>query len=545
MRTKIVLAMAAFAIGGAWIGASALAANGNQVVGLRRLTENEYRNSIADIFGKDISVQGTFEPGIRLGGLTSASTAVLSITPAGFESYSKMADSIATQATAEENRKRLISCQPKSAKAPDDVCATEFLSHYGLQLFRRPLTSEELKTRVNLARTMAKSSGDFYAGLRYSLATLLQSPEFLFRKEIAVSADGKAYALDPYSRATRLSYLMWDTTPDAELLKSAESGELNTPAGLEKQVDRLMASPRLEVGMRAFFTDMFMLDTFNVISKDSLFYPKWAGPMAAAAQEETLRSTLDVALHQNGDMRDLMVTRKTLINRSLASLYGVPFSFKDDWAPYEFAPEAGRSGILTQISMLAMFSHPGRSSPTKRGVAINEILLCEPTPTPPNNVDFSEVNDTSGPKKTVRERLMAHAADKTCASCHNAVDPLGLSLEGFDTIGGRREKENGELIDVSATIQGKSFSGAEGLGKFMYSSPKYPACLARKLYSYANGLNSEEVETSAFKAGLDDFQKSGYRLRALLKGLIVSPQFFTASPETVEASAGHTKTASQ
>ena len=545
MRTKIVLAMAAFAIGGAWIGASALAANGNQVVGLRRLTENEYRNSIADIFGKDISVQGTFEPGIRLGGLTSASTAVLSITPAGFESYSKMADSIATQATDEENRKRLISCQPKSAKAPDDVCATEFLSHYGLQLFRRPLTSEELKTRVNLARTMAKSSGDFYAGLRYSLATLLQSPEFLFRKEIAVSADGKAYALDPYSRATRLSYLMWDTTPDAELLKSAESGELNTPAGLEKQVDRLMASPRLEVGMRAFFTDMFMLDTFNVISKDSLFYPKWAGPMAAAAQEETLRSTLDVALHQNGDMRDLMVTRKTLINRSLASLYGVPFSFKDDWAPYEFAPEAGRSGILTQISMLAMFSHPGRSSPTKRGVAINEILLCEPTPTPPNNVDFSEVNDTSGPKKTVRERLMAHAADKTCASCHNAVDPLGLSLEGFDTIGGRREKENGELIDVSATIQGKSFSGAEGLGKFMYSSPKYPACLARKLYSYANGLNSEEVETSAFKAGLDDFQKSGYRLRALLKGLIVSPQFFTASPETVEASAGHTKTASQ
>ena len=545
MRTKIILVVAAFMVCGVWIGASALAASGSQVVGLRRLTENEYRNSIADIFGKDISVQGTFEPGIRLGGLTAASTAVLSITPAGFESYSKMADSIATQATSDENRKRLVSCQPKSAKAPDDVCATEFLSHYGLQLFQRPLTSEELKTRVSLARTMAKSSGDFYAGLRYGLATLLQSPEFLFRKEIAVSADGKNYALEPYSRAARLSYLMWDTTPDADLLKAAESGDLNTPAGLEKQVDRLMASPRLEVGMRAFFSDMLMLDTFNVISKDSLFYPKWAGPMASAAQEETLRSTVDLALHQNGDMRDLMTTRKTQINRSLASLYGVPFSFKGDWAPYEFSPDTGRSGILTQISMLSMFSHPGRSSPTKRGVAINEILLCEPTPTPPNNVDFSEVNDTNGPRKTVRERLMAHAADKTCASCHNAVDPIGLSLEGFDTIGGRREKENGEMIDVSATIQGKKFSGAEGLGKFLYSSPKYPACIARKLYSYANGLNSEEVETSAFKSGLDDFQKSGYRLRALLKGLVTDPKFFTTSAPVVEASASHTKTASQ
>ncbi|MES2471257.1 MAG: DUF1592 domain-containing protein [Pseudomonadota bacterium] len=538
MRTKVILLLASVVACGAWVGAAALEASGSQVVGLRRLTENEYRNSIADILGKQIQIQGTFEPGIRIGGLTAASTAVLSITPAGFESYSKMADSVATQAVSEAHRKRLISCQPKSDKAPDDACASQVLSHYGLQLFRRPLTAEELRSRVSLARTMAKSSGDFYAGLRYGMATLLQSPEFLFRKEIAVpAADKSGYVLDTYSRATRLSYLLWDTTPDAELLKSAESGDLNTPAGLEKQVDRLMASPRLEEGMRAFFTDMLMLETFANVSKDSSFYPKWAGPMAAAAQEETLRSTLDLALRQNGDMRELMVTRKTQINRALASIYGVPFSFNGEWAPHEFGPESGRSGLLTQISMLAMFSHPGRSSPTKRGVAMNEILLCEPTPTPPNNVDFSEVNDTAGPRKTVRERLMAHAADKTCSSCHNAVDPIGLSLEGFDTIGGRRDRENGEMIDVSATLAGKSFHGAEGLGKFLYSSPKFPSCVARKLYSYANGLNSEEVETAAFKGGLDAFQKSGYRLRALVKGLVTDPKFFNASLPEAHAKA--------
>jgi len=143
-------------------------------------------------------------------------------------------------------------------------------------LFRRPLTASELKARVNLAREMTKSTGDFYNGLRYGLAQLVQSPNFLFRKEMAVK-DGKGYTLDPYSRATRLSYLLWDTTPDAELLKSAESNELGTPAGLEKQVTRLMASPRLEAGMRAFFNDMLMLDTFDTVSKDALIYPNGAG----------------------------------------------------------------------------------------------------------------------------------------------------------------------------------------------------------------------------------------------------------------------------
>jgi hypothetical protein len=266
--------------------------------------------------------------------------------------------------------------------------------------------------------------------------------------------------------------------------------------------------------------------------------------MAPSAREEALRTVIKLAVHENGDMRDLMTTRKTFINRNLAAIYDVDFSFDDDWVPYEFAPESGRSGILTQVAMLSMFSHPGQSSPTKRGVALNEILLCEPTPTPPNNVDFTAINETNGPMKTVRERLMAHAEDKTCASCHNAVDPIGLSLEGFDTIGGRREKENGAMIDVSATLAGKSFSGAQGLGKFLYDNPKYPACVARKLYSYANGVNGEEVDASVFKAGYEAFKASGYRLRALLKGMIVSPEFFRPSAHVEEASAGHIKTVS-
>ena len=522
--------------------ASAEAAASSQVASLRRLTQQEYRNSIADIFGKEIEVRGAFEPTIRIGGLQAASTAVLSVTPVGFESFTNMADSIAVQVTGEKYRAKLP-CAPKSAKAPDDACTAQVLGKYGRLLFRRPLTSDEVRNAVKLSNGLAKSSNDFYAGLRYGLASLIQAPDFIFRMETATQAGDKQYALEPYSRATRLSYLMWNTTPDEELLQAAQKGELNTAAGLSKQVDRLMASPRLESGMRAFFNDMFELDTFDTVSKDSILYPKWSSSIAASAKEETLRTAIDLSLHANGDMRDLMTTRKTFLNRALAADYQLPFAFKSEWMPYEFAADSGRSGVLTQVSMLSMFSHPGRSSPTKRGVALMDIFLCEPTPAPPANVDFSVVNDVNGSLKTVRERLMAHATNSTCASCHTHSDPIGLSLEGFDTIGGRRTTENGKLIDVSAAIQGKKFSGAEGLGKFLHDSPKYTSCVARKVYAYGRGENSEDVPASAFKAGYKAFADSGFRLRSLLKGLVEDKDFFSASPPEPTSTA--TKVASQ
>jgi hypothetical protein len=208
-------------------------------------------------------------------------------------------------------------------------------------------------------------------------------------------------------------------------------------------------------------------------------------------------------------------------------LYSVPFPFTGDWIKYEFPANSGRSGILTQISTLSMFSHPGRSSPTKRGVAINEIFLCSPTPLPPNNVDFSKVNNPNS-KLTLRERLLEHASVPTCAACHVRSDPVGLSLESFDTIGGHRTIDNGEPIDDSATIQGQAIHGAQGLGKYMHDNPRYPACVARKLYSYSRG--SESFSTNDFPDAYKAFEASGYRLRALLKSMAVSDSFYTVGP---------------
>lgn len=192
-----------------------------------------------------------------------------------------------------------------------------------------------------------------------------------------------------------------------------------------------------------------------------------------------------------------------------------------------------------------MFSHPGRSSPTERGKAVLDIFMCSPTPPPPPNVDFSLVNDVNNPNlKTVRQRLLAHATNPTCNSCHSHMDPIGLSLENFDSSGQYRSSENGEPIDVSATLNGKSFVGAAGLGQVLHDEPRFPLCVARKLYSYGVGMDSARVKPAQFKAALDAFTAGGYRLPVLLRTLATSPDFFAAPPPAPAAGATPVKTAS-
>jgi hypothetical protein len=527
MRCGLVLAAAVLAM--APLTAAFAADAPSRITGMRRLSETEYRNSIADIFDKDITVQGRFEPDRRVGGLLAASSAILSITPAGFESYSRMANAIAGQVVNEKNRARLLPCTPAfGPAAADDGCAGRVLSQYGQQLFRRPLTTEESMARVKLAHDMAVKTSDFYAGLRLSLASLIAAPDFLFRVETAVlAADGKSWTLDGYSRAARLSYLMWDTTPDAALIQAAQNGALMTQEGLASQTERLIASNRVLAGMRAFYADFLALDT--TVVKDPAFYPKYSVAVADSAREETLRTMLDLTMVRQEDLRDLMTTRKTFLNRPLAAVYGVPYNFDDEWVSYEFGANDNRSGLLTQVTFLSLFSHPNRSSPTKRGVALLDIFMCEPTPPPPADVDFSIANDLNNPNlKTVRQRLLAHATVPACASCHNHSDPIGLALENFDSIGQFRTLENGEKIDVSAKLADKAFTGASELGVVLRENPKFPACFARKMYSYGTGANSENVSARAFGPMLTKFRDSGYKVPALLRALATAPEFFAA-----------------
>jgi hypothetical protein len=469
-------------------------ATGGGPVEIRRLTESQYRQSIADIFGDDIKVAGRFEPDLRADGLLAVGTAQVTVTPSGFEQYDAMAHGIAAQIVDEKHRDKLIGCAPVAANGPDDGCADQFLRQTDLRLFRRPLTGDELAGEVAVAGAAARAQGDFYAGLEYGLAGLLAAPEFLFREETAEPdpAHPGQWRLDAYAMASRLSFLLWDAAPDAELLAAAERGELYDRAGLSVQLDRLLASPRLEKGVRAFFADMLGFDSFDALAKDALIYPKFSLKVANDAREQTLRTISDFLIVESGDYRELFTSRKTFLTRNLGMIYRVPVETKGGWEAQTLPAEDERAGLLTQISFLALHSHPGRSSATLRGKAIRELLLCEPVPMPPANVNFSVVQDTNNPHlRTARERLAAHRTDAVCAGCHKIMDPIGLGLETFDGAGQHRTRENGAPIDASGDLDGIPFKDAAGLGQAMHDDPATVACLVSNSYRFATGRRAE------------------------------------------------------
>jgi hypothetical protein len=497
-------------------------------VALRRITETQYRHTIADTFGPDIKINARFEPEQRVDRLLAIGSAQLSLTSSGFEQYLALATSISDQVLGEKQRAVSVPCKPADPTKPDDRCARLFIETYGERLFRRPLTEAETLARLHTASMGATQSNDFYAGLNLALTSLLVAPEFLFRVETAEPdpmSPGQ-YRLDGYTKAARLSFLLWDSAPDPELLAAAHSGAIHTEDGLKQQITRMIGSPRFENGARAFFTDMLQLDGFENLVKEPTIYPKFNQAVADSAKEQTLKTVIDLLIHKKADYRDLFTSNETFLNRPLASVYRVPFAFatSGDWAPYTFSEMSERSGILTEVAFLSLFAHPGSSSPTRRGIKLNEIFNCLATPDPPADVDFSKVQASDN--GTVRDRLLAHMANPGCAGCHVHNDPMGLALEHFDGLGQLRTTENGKTIDATADLNGVKIEGASGLGRLLRNSPRVPACLVRNVYSYAAGRKTD-LEDSDFLAGQTKaFASSGYRFPDLMQQIASSPHFF-------------------
>lgn len=505
---------------------------------IRRLTEQEYRHIVADVFGTTIKIGGRFEPDMRDNGLLAVGTTHESVTETGIDQYDTIARGIAAQVVDEVHRDTLIPCKPVKENEADDACASKFFAKTGRLLYRRPLTQQELQTEVKAAADATKTLGNFYSGLESGLAGMLVTPQFLFRQEVAEADPDHSgqRRLDPYSMAQRLSFFLWDTAPDTELLDAAEKGELNTRTGLARQVDRMLASPRTEAGVRGFFADMFGFDAFGSLAKDPSLYPKYSAEVARDAQEQTLRTVTDLLVNQKGDYRDIFTTRKTFLTRLLGSIYNVPVTADTGWEPHEYAEGDPRAGVLSQISFVALHSHPGRSSSTIRGKAVREIMLCQKVPDPPGNVNFTVVQDTSNPQyKTARERLTAHRTEATCAGCHKLIDPIGLSMENFDTIGSFRAKENGAPIDASGELDGTKFSDAGGLGKAMHDHAQATACMVNRLYSYASGHPAAKGEAEWIKYLQQQFATDGYRVPALMRRIATSDAFYRISTPGTEA----------
>jgi hypothetical protein len=499
----------------------------------RRLSPDQIRHVVADAFGPSIKIEGRFEPDLREDGLFAVGSGRVGVSAAGMEQYDAMARSIAGQVVSERYRDTLIPCRPAAASAPDDRCAHQFFALRGSMLYRRPLNPGEIQMAVVSAHAAAATLKDFYAGLGMSLAGMLVSPPFLFRQQSAeTDATGTGgVRLDPYSKASQLSFFLWDAGPDQELLEAAGTGNLDTARGLRAEVDRMLSSRRLEYGVRAFFSDMLQFDLFNTLSKDTKIYPKWTIKVAQDAQEQTLRTIVDVVLTDHDDYRNIFTTRKTYLTPLLGSIYRVPITQSGiPWQPYEFPSGDPHTGIQAQASFVALHSHEGLSSPTLRGKALREVLLCEPIPAPPANVNFAVAQDTNNPDfKTMRARLTAHRTDPTCAGCHKLMDAAGLSLENFESDGGFRTAENAVPIDTSGDLDGIEFSNATGLGTALHDNPAAGACLVRRLYSYALGRSPVRRDMPWIRYLEKHFAADGYRVPELLRDIAVSDNFYRVS----------------
>ncbi len=502
---------------------------------VRRLTESQYRATVADIFGSDIPVVARFERGVRDEGLIAVGTSRSGLSPFGMEQYHAAASSVAAEVFSEKHRERLLPCQPETATAFDEACARQFIDQYAPLLLRRPLDNAETQTYLGMAKAGSERLNNFYSGLEYTLMGLMVSPEFLYRIERAEGAEAQAlepgrYELDSYSKAARLSYFLVNSTPDKELLQAASAGELETEEGLQRQVDRLLAAPAFEQSVEAFFRDMLEFDLFDDLTKDSKLFPAFNSAVAADAQQQTLKTITHHLLEEEGDYRDLFTTRTAFLTRALGVVYREPVPTRDGWEKSQFSEYTGRAGIQSHVSFLALHSHPGRSSPTLRGTALREVFLCQKVPDPPANVDFTAVDvDASSSRvlPTARDRLDRHNSEPACAGCHLITDPPAFALEQFDGLGSYRTHENQVLIDTNGSLDGTEFEDASGLALALREHPEVPRCLVEKMYRYAVGRDTVWEERPYIDYLQESFALQGYRVPHLMRTIALSETFFT------------------
>jgi hypothetical protein len=496
------------------------------------MTGQQYSNTIAQIFGSDISnsVAPPLPPLARTDGLLASGATFVGVTSDQIQQIQQAAAFVSAKVVDEYHRDFLLPCEPVSATGADAACAAQFLRETGRFLYRRPLDETKVAELTSLAESAADQLDDFYAGLSLALEAMLISPEVIFIVDIAEPDPERPGhdRLNAWSLASRLSFFLWNASPDDALLLAAESGELHSREGLARTVDRMLASTRLEDGMRAFFDDMMGFDEFGSLAKDPMVYPMVTGATLADAREQTLRTVIDHLVTRKQDYRDLFTTRNTFMSMSLAAVYGTPTT--DGWVAYEF-PEGGpRNGLLTQVSFLAAHSHSVRSSPTLRGKALRELFLCQKVPPPPPDVDFSALED-AGDVATARERLNVHNTNPSCAGCHLITDPMGLSLENFDGAGRFRETEDGALLDITGELDGARYTDIAGLAEAMRNHPKLPYCLVNRLYAYGTGgpvsLRYDREILSRFT---DRFAAQGYTLPGLLRDIALSEAFGKVRP---------------
>ena len=424
------------------------------------------------------------------------------------------------------SRARLFVCRPTGAGATATACATQILSTLARRAYRRPVTSDDVDQLLTFFDQGAGSDG-FDGGIELALRRLLVSPEFLFRieRDPAGAGPGTIYALSDLELASRLSFFLWSSIPDDELLDVAARGELQDTAVLEAQARRLLADPRAVALVTNFAGQWLSLRNAAAVQPDEDLFPDFGEGLRQGFRRET-ELLFESILHENRSVVELLSADYTFVNERLARHYGIP-NVQGSHFRRVTLDDPGRGGLLGHGSILTVTSHANRTSPVKRGKWILENILGSPPPPPPPNVPALE-ETTADKQLTMREAMEQHRANPVCASCHRMMDPPGLSLEPFDAIGRRRPVSQTKVaMDVTGVLpDGTEFNGPAGLRQALLAHPdRFVTTLTEKLLTYAIGRGVEYYDAPAVRAVTRAAVPDDYRLTALIMGVVKSTPF--------------------
>jgi hypothetical protein len=495
---------------------------------LRRLTAAQYQNVVRELLGP-VELTVVLEPDTVLNGFVEIASARATISPSALEKYEEAAFDLAAQALAATGRDTLVGCTP--AGVTDAACTRDFITRFGRRAFRRPLSDEEITRYATIAEDAAVTLNDFYAGIEFAVAGILQSPHFLFRVEIGEPDPDDASRLryGNYEMASRLSFLFWNTMPDDTLLDAAEAGELVDAGGLSAQIDRLIDDPRTRAAMNNFHGERLGIESLAAVTKDAALYPDMSEALGTAMREDILR-TLDYLMFETGaDYRDVFDTRVAFVDGDLAELYGVAAP-SSGTARADLPADGLRVGLLGKAGLLAFNAHVRNTSPTLRGKFVRERVLCQSIPAPPNDVS-TVIPEPNPDAPTMRDRLETHRSVPRCAGCHALMDPIGLAFENFDAIGAYRETDNGYEIDTSGDIDGMAFADPRELATLLRDLPQTSECLVRQLYRYAVAHVETGGEAPVIRQLAASFDAGGRSFPALLRAVVQSDGFRYAARE--------------
>jgi mono/diheme cytochrome c family protein len=422
-------------------------------------------------------------------------------------------------------REQLFTCRPPAVA--ETVCARRILTSLAGRAYRRPARAADVEPLLAFYRE-GREGASFERGIERALRRLLVSPEFLFRveREPAGVAPGAPYRISDLELASRLSFFLWSSIPDDELRDLASRGRLSAGAELERQVRRMIASPKAEAFIRNFAGQWLFLRNLDATAPVQSVFPDFDDALRQGFRRET-ELFVESIVREDRSALDLLRADYTFVNERLAQHYGLPNIRGSHFRRVTLPPDTARRGLLGQGSILTVTSYPDRTSPVVRGKWILENLLGTPPPPPVPNVPPLKATGEAGTVLSMRQRMEQHRASPVCASCHAMMDPLGLSLENFDAVGKWRALgESSAPIDASGRLpDGTPFEGPAGLREALLRSDRFVATLTEKMLTYALGRGLEHYDAPAVRAIVRDAAKRDYRLASLITGVVTSAPF--------------------